>query len=127
MRGLIEGKPHVQVGEVGLDFSREDFSKQKQMQVFETQLDMALSKLIIKPEYDRICSVHCVRAHGEMLKIIKRKAKEMKAKVEQADAGGRRRIIMHSFGGSKEIAQSLTKIDNIDVFLSYSNVRSDVE
>lgn len=52
-------------------------------------------------KYERTVSVHCVRAQGEMLKLLRRFLKE--------NAGFKESIIMHSYGGSKEITESLNK------------------
>ena len=52
-------------------------------------------------KYDRAVSVHCVRASGEMLKIMKKILKNTTYKNS---------IIMHSYNCSKEITQSFDKL-----------------
>ena len=42
---LLHKHDWLQVGEIGLDFSKTDFAKELQMEVFEKQLEMAISSL----------------------------------------------------------------------------------
>ena len=59
--------------------------KEDQLRFFKTQLSIAL-------EHERTATIHCVRAHGEMLKILKTLNKEIKKKSSP--------LVMHSYGGS---------------------------
>ena len=117
---MLTDHPLAQVGEIGLDFCGDHTPESKKFQigVFECQLDIALSSLA-SAELERICSVHCVRAHGEMLKVLKKRFGHRAAAktggikpaaiVEGEPAGESRMptLIMHSFGGSIEIARRL--------------------
>jgi hypothetical protein len=60
------------VGEIGIDYHKNkntDLNRQKE--VFESQLDLAI-------ELNRSVVIHCVRAHGDLLKILERKFKKKK-------------------------------------------------
>ncbi len=69
----------VQVGEIGLDKLKPDFNKQKQ--VFLTQLKLA-------QKYNRVASIHCVRAWGEMMPLLRDFKKDT-------------RMLFHGFSGDK--------------------------
>lgn len=65
---------------------------------------------------NRPITIHCVRAHGEMLKILK--------KINKSFKGGESSLIMHSYGGSIEITKSLLKLSNLSIYFSLSLRRS---
>ena len=71
--------PALQVGEIGLDKLKPDFARQKQ--VFLTQLKLA-------QKYNRVASIHCVRAWGEMMPLLRPFNKDT-------------RILFHGFSGDK--------------------------
>lgn len=79
----------VAVGECGLD-GNIDLPLEKQLPVFEAQLDAAnsLSLPVI---------VHSVRAHGEVIRALKN------ARVKKAG-------VIHAFSGSREIAEEYLKL-----------------
>jgi len=77
--------------------------------VFDRQFQLAV-------KYYRPVSVHNVRAHGEMLKYFKKAAKQ-EAKLPH--------IIMHSYGGSKEITQALLKLESLPIYFSLSLKRTE--
>ena len=54
------------MGEIGLDYKDKNINKQKQKQIFELQLDLAI-------ELNRSVVIHCVRAHGDLLKILEKR------------------------------------------------------
>lgn len=130
--------PEVQVGEIGLDFVGEHTPETKKFQteVFEKQLDMAISKFCLQ-ELNRVCSVHCVRAHGEMLKLLKKKfggkAGPKSTQIGQEDHSVAKNdhaiptLIMHSFGGSKEIAESLAKLSGAQIYFSFCQIKAEVK
>ena len=37
------------------------------------------------------------------------------------------KLVMHSFGGSKEIAESLAKLTGAEIYFSFCQIRSEVE
>src|SRR3989344_7329403 len=63
-RDLARSKKVVAIGEIGLDFFRPPFDKEKQTTIFLQQL--ALAK-----ELDLPVIIHCRAAHDEMIKILK--------------------------------------------------------
>ncbi len=79
MEKILAENSKVQVGEIGLDKLKPDFNKQKQ--VFLTQLKLA-------QKYNRVASIHCVRAWGEMMPILRPFKKDT-------------RMLFHGFSGDK--------------------------
>ena len=78
----------VAVGEIGLDFYRNLSSREKQIDVFRRQLDLA--RELAKP-----VAVHCREAQDEMLPIIE----EWSRGLGGAFPGGRPLGVMHYFSG----------------------------
>ena len=103
--------PNAFVGEIGLDHKIELDRK--------LQKDMFLKQLEIAKVFQRPTSVHCVRAHGEMLKIQK------KVYGKNNDESYIQKIIMHSYSGSKEIAHSMLKLKTAEVYFSFSTTTSE--
>ena len=84
------------IGEIGLDKTRADFSRQAR--VFREQLQLAA-------RLRRPVAVHCVRAWGRLLEIL-------------ADfTPFNFQIMIHGFGGSREIMRELVKMGT---FISFS-------
>lgn len=79
MEKILAENPDVQVGEIGLDKLKPDFIRQKQ--VFLTQLKLA-------QKYNRVASIHCVRAWGEMMHLLRDFKKDTK-------------MLFHGFSGDK--------------------------
>ena len=79
MEKRLSQNPALQVGEIGLDKLRPDFTRQKQ--VFLTQLKLA-------QKYNRVASIHCVRAWGEMMPLLRPLKKDT-------------RMLFHGFSGDK--------------------------
>ena len=79
MEKCLAENPALQVGEIGLDKLKSDFARQKQ--VFITQLKLA-------QKYNRVASIHSVRAWGEMMPLL-RPFKE------------NTRFLFHGFSGDK--------------------------
>ena len=75
---LIEN-PTLHVGEIGLDKLKPDFSHQKQ--IFLSQLKLA-------QKYGRVASIHCVKAWGEMMPMLRPFKKDT-------------RMLFHGFSGDK--------------------------
>lgn len=78
---------------------------------------------------NRVVTVHCVRAFGDLLKHFKHYNKEIEAKTKKEIAEGWKYestpIIMHSYGGSKDVTKSLLKLTNLNIFFSLSLKRSE--
>lgn len=60
---LVKNPKVVGIGECGLDFSRE-VSKDKQIEVFKKQIELAL-------QYEKPLMIHCREAYPEVLSILK--------------------------------------------------------
>ncbi|VVB14944.1 unnamed protein product [Arabis nemorensis] len=93
LKSLFETTPTAAVGEIGLDKGSKgreiDFSDQ--VGVFRQQLELA-------KELNKPASVHCVRAFGDLLEIIK--------SVGPFPAG----VILHSYLGSAEMVPEFAKL-----------------
>ncbi|KFK25980.1 hypothetical protein AALP_AA8G187600 [Arabis alpina] len=92
-KSLFETTPTASVGEIGLDKGSKgreiDFSDQ--VGVFRQQLELA-------KELNKPASIHCVRAFGDLLEILK--------SVGPFPAG----IILHSYLGSAEMVPEFAKL-----------------
>lgn len=80
----------VAIGEIGLDFSVDNFDRELQISVFKAQLEIAVERVLP-------VIIHCVRATELMLQILK----NYKLK----------NVIFHSFIGSREQAKEIVKLD----------------
>ncbi|CAH9133715.1 unnamed protein product [Cuscuta epithymum] len=93
LKDHLEGTPEAAVGEIGLDkgsFGKKiDFSDQ--VEVFRQQLHLA-------KDLKRPVSIHCVRAYGDLLDILK--------SVGPFPCG----IVLHSFLGSAEMVPEFAKL-----------------
>jgi TatD DNase family protein len=108
IRFYLKKYPNAFVGECGLDWIADKQTSRKDQKDFFTR------QLTLARDFQRPVSVHCVRAHGDMLKIMKKNYKS-----PEKDTGYIQKIIMHSWGGSKEIAQSLLKLEGAEIYLSF--------
>lgn len=97
MEKMLAENPDLQVGEIGLDKLKPDFAHQKQ--VFLTQLRLA-------QKYNRVASIHCVRAWGEMMPLLRPFKKDT-------------RMLFHGFSGDKIVVGFLSDSQ------SYFSVHSD--
>ena len=79
MEKCLSENPALHVGEIGLDKLKPNFTHQKQ--VFLTQLKLA-------QKYHRIASIHCVKAWGEMMPLLRPFKKDT-------------RLLFHGFSGDK--------------------------
>ncbi|KAM0938745.1 putative TatD family, metal-dependent hydrolase [Dioscorea sansibarensis] len=93
LREFFASTPSAAVGEIGLDKGSHgktiDFGEQ--VEVFQRQLELA-------KELKRPVSVHCVRAFGDLLEILKRLGPFPEG------------LIMHSYLGSAEMVPELAKL-----------------
>ena len=99
LEDLLQAFPSAGVGEIGLDRWIEDHDIEDQQEVFRAQLQLAL-------KYDRPCTIHCLRAWGQLLKELK--------SFEQLP-----RFLVHSFGGSIETGRKLAKLGAYFSFSGY--------
>ena len=80
------------LGELGLDF-RESHVPQEKLQLWALEQQLQLAQEVKKP-----LVIHCVRAHGKMLELLKKYA--------PLPCGG----LIHSFSGSLEVAHEYIKL-----------------
>jgi len=90
LRGLLRDDPQASVGEVGVDGWVDAPGMEVQREVFAKQVAIAA-------ELDRVMTVHCLKAWDGLFRLM-----------ESADAWPEK-FLMHSFGGSVEIAERLLK------------------
>lgn len=86
--------PTAGVGEIGLDRWIENADPDAQEEVFVAQLRLA-------KELDRPCTIHCLKAWGQLTSILEMKAEEKELP---------RRYLVHSFNGSAETGKQLIKL-----------------
>ena len=99
METMLASNPLVQVGEIGLDKLKPDFLHQKH--IFLTQLKLA-------QKYNRIASIHCVRAWGEMMSLLRPFKKDT-------------RMLFHGFSGDKIVVGFFT--DSKSYFSVHTSVK----
>ena len=97
LRSLLERNPRASIGECGLDHWIAEPPLDIQRPIFTDQLRLAR-------ELDRPLTIHCLRAWGALLDAF-------------AEAPPPARFLMHSFGGSIEIARRLIPLG---AFFSFS-------
>jgi len=83
-------EPVVFAGEMGLDKARKNIA-------FALQKEIFIGQLILAKKFNKPCMVHCVRAWDDVITLIK-----------THDPGVR--FLMHSFNGSKEIADEVARM-----------------
>ncbi|KAJ3680084.1 hypothetical protein LUZ60_016362 [Juncus effusus] len=100
LNGFFLDTPCAAVGEIGLDKGSHGKTIEfgEQVEVFQKQLELA-------KELKRPVSVHCVRAFGDLLEILK--------KTGPFPEG----IILHSYMGSKEM---ISELSNLGSYFSFS-------
>jgi len=94
----LRANPDVMVGEIGLDRARGDF--QAQYAAFCRQYELAAM-------LHRTAHIHCVRAWDAVLHVLKTMPRPPA-------------IVLHRFGASPQILQSLIKMD-ANIYFSYQN------
>jgi TatD DNase family protein len=88
--------PASGVGEIGLDFAVRGAERDRQMEVFERQLDLAV-------ELQRPVSIHCRKAFAAVADALRRRE----------TAGG----VMHSWSGSPEM---MREFETLGMYISFS-------
>lgn len=108
LRFFLENTPRAQLGEIGLDKIRAaEVPLEEQTDVFRTQLRLAAALNL--PAH-----LHCVRAWGEMMSLIRAEKQLPK-------------LHFHAFSGSVEIARELLKTADVTFSFSPQQLRSDSE
>ena len=111
IRSLILDKSNkcVCLGEIGLDYHYPDTDKERQMRYFEAQMVMAKELNI------PVC-IHDRESHADVMEVIRR----------HPDVKG----VLHSFSGSREMAEELVKLGWMISFsgtLTFTNARKPKE
>ncbi len=88
IEAMLKHEKIVAVGEIGLDYHWMTSTKERQIEVFEAQLELAA-------DMGYPVAVHDREAHGDMLEILKRH---------------RPKGVMHAFSGSLEMAREITRL-----------------
>ena len=99
----------VCLGEIGLDYHYPETDKEKQMRYFEAQMQMA-------EELDIPVCIHDRESHADVMDVIRRFPKV--------------RGVLHSFSGSREMAEELAKLGWMISFsgtLTFTNARKPKE
>ena len=97
LREFLVRFPNAGVGEIGLDRWIEGHDIEDQLVVFRDQLNLAV-------EFDRPCTIHCLRAWGQLLKELSQRDRLP-------------RFLVHSFGGSIETGK---KLADLGAYFSFS-------
>ncbi|MDZ4277903.1 MAG: TatD family hydrolase, partial [Dehalococcoidia bacterium] len=82
------------VGEIGLDFYRDFSPRDRQIEVFERQLDTAA-------EVQKPVAVHCREAHERLLPLVERWSRRLNGRLSD----GRPLGVMHCFSGGAELGR----------------------
>ena len=91
LRAMLLAHPAAGVGEMGLDRWVQDFDPVAQEQAFRAQLALAV-------ELDRALTIHCVKAIGPLMDILR------------ATALPRRGFLLHSWNGPVELVPELGRL-----------------
>ena len=91
LRVILEADPLATIGEIGVDGWVDSPGMDVQREVFVKQVEIAAEK-------GRVMTVHCLKAWDELFSVI----------AEVPEWPGK--FLMHSFGGSIEIAERLLKL-----------------
>lgn len=94
MLALLRDNPHLIIGEIGLDKTRNNL--EKQIPVFVRALEIAI-------KCGRTVNLHCVHAWDEIIKILRQYRSDLP------------QIVVHSFDGNENAMNC-----NLDLFFSYS-------
>ena len=101
----IESGKLVAIGEIGLDYYWRKDNKDKQIEIFKRQIELAI-------KYDLPIVVHCREAYGDMLEILKQYS-------PLKNAG-----VIHCYSGSIDWAKEIIKLGFLISFtgvVTYSN------
>ena len=87
---LLRDHPEVAVGEIGLDHALEERNDDEQMEIFYRQL-------ILARQLGRPASIHCRRAWGSLMELLRR------------EPGIARNGVIHSYSGPVELVEELQR------------------
>lgn len=96
---LLESMPNASIGEIGIDGWVESPDREVQSGVFEAQLRLAC-------EMDRPVTIHCLKAWADLFEVF-------------AECVPPPRFLMHSFGGSVDVAKRLIPLGGYFSFSGY--------
>ncbi|MEI7650429.1 MAG: TatD family hydrolase [Verrucomicrobiota bacterium] len=91
LRGLLLKNPAAGVGEMGLDRWVKDFDALAQEQAFRVQLALAV-------EFDRALTIHCVKAIGPLMDILRAADLPLRG------------FLLHSWNGPVELVPELARL-----------------
>lgn len=91
LRRFVDDTPRATIGEIGLDRWIQNPDVADQERVFVAQLELAA-------ERDIAASIHCLKAWGHLEDVLKTHARPARG------------FLLHSYGGSAEMARSLVKL-----------------
>jgi TatD DNase family protein len=91
LRRYLDDTPRAMIGEIGLDRWMKEPDVTDQEKVFVAQLELAA-------ERNAAASIHCLKAWGHLEDILKTHPRPARG------------FLLHSFGGSAEVARSLAKL-----------------
>jgi len=101
LKELLIQYPKLRIGEVGLDKIRKT-TFPFQVKLFQQQLQLA-------SQYQRSISIHCVRAHGTLLMILR----ELNQQLHIEPPRG---FFFHSWSGSDQITKDILRLNRIGRF-----------
>ena len=108
IKALAGEEKCVAIGEIGLDYHWMSSTKEKQIEFFEKQLELA-------KELDLPVIIHDREAHGDTLDIIK---------------NAKPKGVLHCFSGSKEMAKEVIKLGmyiGMNGVVTFKNARKSLE
>jgi TatD DNase family protein len=91
LRQFMDETPRATIGEIGLDRWMRDPDITDQENVFIAQLELAAERNVA-------ASIHCLKAWGHLEMVLKNHSRPVRG------------ILLHSYGGSAEMAASFTKL-----------------
>jgi TatD DNase family protein len=124
MSEFLSKFPDALVGEIGLDKvasnpeTGEVYPYGQQLEFFKKQMELAT-------KFNRAVSIHCVHTHGDILHYFRDLDQKCKAfKKDGLELPCPPKIMLHSYSGSSEIANSLLKLPRIGnrFYFSFSHI-----
>ncbi|MEW5300119.1 MAG: hypothetical protein WDW36_003073 [Sanguina aurantia] len=114
LRALLLAHPNAAVGECGIDAAAVILGSSGASTKMAHQLAILSLHLDIAAELGRPVSMHCVRGYGPLLSLLQ----------SRTPATLPPRIMLHSYGGSKEMVMAFTRLKHVGsrVYFSFSSV-----
>ncbi|MDR1753538.1 MAG: TatD family hydrolase [Eubacterium sp.] len=125
LRDLAKNKKTSAIGEIGLDYHYEGYSRSVQIKAFREQLDLATSLSLPVIIHSRDATADTLEILREYLPSLKRSSTN-----EQLSKTGRVGVVMHCFSGSVETSKELFKMGIMISFtgvLTFKNAKKAVE